>query len=191
MKCRNLFPNTVVLSHILISHIINKGDYVADATAGNGHDTVFLAKLVGPEGKVYSFDIQEKAVIQTKNRLIKEDLIDRVELFCTSHDLIDKHIDKKISAVMFNLGYLPGSNHQIKTKTDTTLRALNKSLKLLKSGGLITIVVYTGHVGGWEEGISVEKWSKLLGIKNYHTVKFNYLNKLQEPPYLICIQKLA
>lgn len=191
MRCKNLFPNTVILSHTIINHIVDRGDYVVDATAGNGHDTVFLARLVGHEGKVYSFDIQEEAIIQTKSRLIKEELSDRVELLWESHDLIDKYVDEKISAVMFNLGYLPGSDQQIKTKTNTTLRALNKSLELLNHGGVITIVVYTGHDGGLEEGISIEKWIKLLNAKIYHVVKLNYLNKLQDSPYIICIQKFA
>ena len=33
-------------------------------------DTELLATLVGPEGKVYAFDIQEQAVTTTKERLL-------------------------------------------------------------------------------------------------------------------------
>ena len=42
---------------------------MVDGTLGNGHDTVFLAKLVGPNGHVYGFDIQEQAIVSTKKRL--------------------------------------------------------------------------------------------------------------------------
>ena len=37
-----------------------KGDYAVDATLGNGHDTCFLAEIVGDSGKVFGFDIQKK-----------------------------------------------------------------------------------------------------------------------------------
>ena len=37
---------------------VQKGDTVVDATAGNGGDTVWLAKAVGPHGKIYAFDKQ-------------------------------------------------------------------------------------------------------------------------------------
>ncbi len=37
-----------------------------DATMGNGHDTLFLAKLAK---QVYAFDIQEQALEKTQERL--------------------------------------------------------------------------------------------------------------------------
>ena len=37
---------------------------VVDATAGNGHDTLFLAQQLKGKGKVYSFDIQKEAKIE-------------------------------------------------------------------------------------------------------------------------------
>ena len=45
---------------------VNAGDTVVDATMGNGHDTLFLAELVGPEGHVCAFDIQESALESTR-----------------------------------------------------------------------------------------------------------------------------
>lgn len=35
---------------------VQEGDAVVDATAGNGRDTLWLAKAVGPQGSVYAFD---------------------------------------------------------------------------------------------------------------------------------------
>ena len=57
---------TTELTHLLISHIIKEGSRVVDATAGNGHDTFFLSNLVGETGKVFSYDIQEVAINNTK-----------------------------------------------------------------------------------------------------------------------------
>ncbi|MCD8509955.1 MAG: rRNA methyltransferase, partial [Bacillus sp. (in: Bacteria)] len=35
----------------LLSRSVVAGDIVVDGTAGNGHDTLFLAKLVGHSGR--------------------------------------------------------------------------------------------------------------------------------------------
>ena len=43
-----------------------EGDICIDATAGNGHDTLLLAELVGASGSIIAFDIQEQAVQETK-----------------------------------------------------------------------------------------------------------------------------
>ena len=45
------------------------GDAVVDATAGNGSDTLFLARTVGSGGIVYAFDIQAEALENTRRRL--------------------------------------------------------------------------------------------------------------------------
>ena len=42
--------------------ILTDGGTAVDATMGNGHDTETLARLVGGQGHVYAFDIQEAAV---------------------------------------------------------------------------------------------------------------------------------
>lgn len=52
-----------------------------DATCGNGHDTLFLANLVGPNGTVYAFDIQEEAIEHTTARLIENNSLNQVKLF--------------------------------------------------------------------------------------------------------------
>ena len=38
--------------------LLSPGDTVVDATCGNGHDTLALARLVGPHGCVIAMDIQ-------------------------------------------------------------------------------------------------------------------------------------
>jgi predicted methyltransferase len=37
---------------------LQAGDVAVDATAGNGHDTLFLAEAVGPTGRVHAVDVQ-------------------------------------------------------------------------------------------------------------------------------------
>ena len=47
--------------YFILKHL-KPGDVAVDFTMGNGHDTEFLSKTVGPEGFVYAFDIQEQAL---------------------------------------------------------------------------------------------------------------------------------
>ena len=51
-------PRLTELAQQRIGTIVRSGDIAVDATAGNGHDTLFLAERVGPAGQVYAFDIQ-------------------------------------------------------------------------------------------------------------------------------------
>ena len=51
-------------SHRLLKTAAQEGDTVIDATVGNGHDTIILAHLVGDQGKVFGFDIQEQAIVK-------------------------------------------------------------------------------------------------------------------------------
>ena len=52
--------------HAVLEDQIQAGNWVIDATMGNGHDTLFLSKLVGSEGKVWAFDIQAAAIESTR-----------------------------------------------------------------------------------------------------------------------------
>lgn len=63
--------NAVQLSHEIIKQTVKVGDIVVDATCGNGNDTLLLAKLVGNEGKVFAFDIQN-AAIENTNLLLQK-----------------------------------------------------------------------------------------------------------------------
>ena len=54
------------MAHDFLAEVVTKEDIVVDATMGNGHDTLFLAKLAK---KVYAFDIQEQSLEKTQERL--------------------------------------------------------------------------------------------------------------------------
>lgn len=51
--------------------------------------------------------------------------------------------------IAFNLGYLPGGDKTITTESETTLEALKVAKEILMPGGLISLLVYVGHPGGW------------------------------------------
>jgi len=138
-----------------ISKTIQLGAIAIDASCGNGHDTAFLAEKIGKTGKVYGFDIQQQALENTYQKLEKHHLLPRVELVHAGHEQMTKFIPtthhQKISVIMFNLGYLPGSDKLITTQAETTLKALESACQLVKKSGIITVIAYPGHAGGLDE----------------------------------------
>ena len=75
-----------------LMRIIRPGDRVIDATLGNGHDTCMLAELVGEQGRVYGFDIQEDAVARTREALREKDLLARCELHAVGHEHVADYV---------------------------------------------------------------------------------------------------
>lgn len=177
------------LNKVLLEDVIKEGDVVIDATMGNGYDTKYLAEKVGENGLVYSFDVQEEAIKSTKKRLEKADLIDRVNLILDGHQNMDMYVNKEVSCVMFNLGYLPRAKHQVITKPETTLEAIKKSLELLKPNGIVSIAIYTGHEGGMEECDEVFGYVSKLDQSEYSVLNCNFVNQINHPPRLIMIEK--
>ena len=169
--------------HERIQKMIKEPLLCIDATAGTGKDTVFLAKLVGEKGRVISMDIQEMAIEQTKKRLLKERLSDRAEVVLDSHAHMDKYAQKdSVSLIMFNLGYLPGGDHSLSTKADTTIEALEK-------GGMISLLIYSGGDSGFEEKKQVLAWLRELPDDKYTVLVEAFYNKPNNPPLPVYILK--
>lgn len=184
-------PASLKYSHVLLKQIIKPGDNVIDATMGNGNDTAFLAKQVGPKGNVYSFDIQKQALKKTRARLTREKLLPQVSLYYTGHQNILNTIGMpSISGAIFNLGYLPGGNKKIITHPNTTISAIKQCLMLLQGGGLIVLVLYYGHPGGTTEKNQVLKFARRLNQKKYTVLKYQFINQIHEPPILVAIQRI-
>ncbi|RMG35512.1 MAG: methyltransferase domain-containing protein [Gammaproteobacteria bacterium] len=150
------------LAHERLSEVLGEGDWAIDATAGNGHDTLFLARAVGPSGRLAAFDIQEEAIANTHQRLAQEGLPARVVLHQAGHERMAEQLGPgwrgRAAAVTFNLGYLPGGDHAKTTLPMTTLAALDQALALLRAGGLLSVIAYRGHPGGKAEADAVTAW---------------------------------
>ena len=177
--------------HHFLSLQISPGDLCIDATTGNGHDTAFLASLVGADGQVIGFDIQQSALDAAGKLLRAQGLIDRVRLVLDSHEHIDQYaIPGTVSCITFNLGYLPGGGHAIATKAATTLPAIAAGLPLLKKGGLMTICVYQGGDTGFEEHDAVLRYLSTLDPKTYLVIASSYLNRPNHPPKPVLVIRL-
>lgn len=177
------------VNKIFLEKIIEKGDVVIDATMGNGYDTVYLGNLVGENGKVYAFDVQEEAILSTKKKVVRDNMEDRVELILDGHENLDKYVKEEVSCVVFNLGYLPRAKHVVITKPDTTLEAIKKSLDLLKPNGIISIAAYIGHEGGLDEKNYICDYLNNLDQKQYNVLHMEFINQVNNPPQLILVEK--
>ncbi|MFW6295493.1 MAG: tRNA (mnm(5)s(2)U34)-methyltransferase [Halanaerobium sp.] len=184
------FLNAVEFSHFLIEKYADKNGVLIDATAGNGKDTKFLAEFAGDSCRILAFDIQAEAAAGTKALLKSSGLEDKVEVYNDSHTELDKYIsENEISAVIYNLGYLPGGNKEITTEAETTIKALEKNLAFLKKYGIIILVIYTGHPGGIEEKEAVFKFAEGLDHKKYNVMHYEFINQVKNPPEVLAIIK--
>ena len=173
------------MAHDFLAQVITKDDTVVDATMGNGHDTLFLAKLAK---QVYAFDIQEQALEKTNQRLQAAGLTN-VQLILQGHETVDQFVSE-LKAAIFNLGYLPSAEKSIITRPHTTIEALEKLCHMLVRGGRIAIMIYYRHEGGDLEKDAVLNYVSQLPQQEYTATIYRTLNQVNNPPFLVMIEKL-
>jgi predicted methyltransferase len=196
-------PLTRVVSwgHELLAESVGEGQLVVDLTAGNGFDTLMLWRLVGPSGQVLAFDIQSAALHNTRLKLEAEGAVVRmreaeqqlplnpgVDLIQGGHERLERYLSEGPSGVVANLGYLPGGEQSVITKPGSTLAALQQACRLLRVGGRIAVVVYTGHPGGEAEGSVVDVFFSSLNEESFQVLRLTVANRPQAP-YLLVAEK--
>jgi hypothetical protein len=195
------FSNIVSRAQQLLSEVLTSGDLAVDLTAGNGSDTLFLAQTVGPTGQILAFDIQEQALVNTFAKL-KQAGIDvfrsgrttraiaptGVTLIGASHEYLSEYLPAPPKGIIANLGYLPGGDETLTTRTDSTLAALRYSTEMLAKGGRIAVVVYPGHSGGDAEGRGVDALFAALPLKLWQVLRIDVPNS-SAAPYLLVAEK--
>ena len=179
--------NALYIVHEIVKKYTPQGGVAVDATAGRGYDTAFLCDVVGKEGKVYAFDIQESAINSTKALLDSQGK--SAELILDSHANMDKYITEDVDVVMFNLGYLPHGDHSIYTHYESTKEAIMKGLDLLKSGGVMCVSIYYGGDSGYEEKDALLPWLKTLDDNKYQVLATFFHNWKGDPPIPVVILK--
>lgn len=147
-------------AHAAVARCISPGDLVVDATAGEGHDTLFLSQAVGNHGRVFAFDLQIEAIENTHRRLIAAGSRTQVTLFHADHarlpEFLPAHAQGQLRAFMANLGYLPSKGPgSLATHSETTLAALRTARSWLAPGGILSVLAYREHDGGEYENQTV------------------------------------
>lgn len=191
LQKKKFYKDPIDVSHQWLAEILSEGMISVDATAGNGYDTLFLARKVGAKGKVYAFDIQEQAINETRTKLLGMGLADRVNLIHKGHENLKSFVKCPINAMIFNLGYLPGSDKSVVTQPDTTIVALKAGMELLLPNGLIVLTIYTGHPEGLDEWLELEEYIKTLPRELWNVVQLTFLNRHDKTPFNIAIQRVS
>ena len=184
-----MLDNILPFAHRLLAQATPEGGIAVDATAGNGHDTLFLAQCVGSGGRVYAFDIQPQALAATQGRLQAAGEERQVRLISASHADLAHYVNEPVHSIVFNCGYLPGGNKALTTETGSTLSALAQAVHILRPGGLLAVVLYPGHEAGALEAQAVSEWAAALPQQQFTVLHYGFTNRRNRPPYLLAIEK--
>lgn len=184
-----LISNAVNFVKENIKKTIKEDSIVIDATMGNGYDTLFLRERLNDEGFLYGFDIQEKALQSTKDRLIKNACYNGVKLIHDSHENFKKYVDCPVDLILYNLGYLPKGDKTITTESTKTLESVKEGMTLLKSGGVIIITVYPGHLPGALELEVLSNYLETINQKAFAVMKVDFFNYKNKPPVVFMIER--
>jgi len=181
--------NAVKLAQQLLIEKVNSAKCVIDTTAGNGKDTLFLAKNSCKDAIIWAFDIQQSAIMKTKRLLTAHNVISKVKLIVDNHANLSSYVTGNIDVAMFNLGYLPSADHKITTELQSTIMALRQILSVLSVGGIISLVTYPGHQAGYWEQQAVQEHLKSLSPEIFTVGCWSMINHVNNPPILYVVEK--
>ncbi|PNU21304.1 hypothetical protein C2E25_03155 [Geothermobacter hydrogeniphilus] len=192
----------VVLAQRLLAEVVRPDARLLDLTAGNGCDSLFLARHLGPDGQLLSFDIQLPAIEATAARLAAAGFLPRrvstrvllhepgCQLIHDGHQFLDAYLSGPVAAAIGNLGYLPGGDKRLITRAETTLAALRALWPRLEAGGRLALVLYPGHPGGDEECVAVERECAGLPTAEFDVIRLQVHNRCQAPSLLVVERRL-
>ncbi len=176
--------------HEIIRSQAPAGGFYINATMGKGQDTLFLCDLAGKSGRVLAFDIQEEALRCTGKLLWERGMEDRAELILDGHEHMERYAeDGTADVICFNFGYLPGGDHRIATAADTSVTAVKQGLSVLKPGGMMSLVIYSGGDTGFAEKEALLSYLRTLSAKEFTVIVNEYWNRGNCPPVPVFIFK--
>lgn len=180
--------NTLNVVHDFLRRQVKPGAFCIDATAGRGRDTALLCRLVGPEGRVLAFDVQQEAIAQTRALLSTEGLT--AEVVLDSHaNMAQYAAPESVDCIVFNFGRLPGGDPKIFTTAASSIPAIDAGLALLHPGGVMALALYYGKENGYDEKNAILEHLKSLNDRLFTVLACDWLNRKHDPPLPIFIWK--
>jgi ubiquinone/menaquinone biosynthesis C-methylase UbiE len=113
---------------------VQRGSVVADIGAGSGYYSTRLARLVGPEGRVYASDIQQAMLDIIRGRIERE-RIPNIEL------VLGTTTDPRLPRAAVDLAIMVDVYHEF-SQPQVMLRRIRESLK---PGGRLVLLEYRGE----------------------------------------------
>ena len=115
---------------------------------------------------------------------------DWADVILDSHANMEQYArPETVDCVVFNFGRLPGGDPKIFTLADSSVKAIEAGLRLLKSGGVMAIALYYGGENGYEEKRAIEQYLKTVDDRKYTVLTCDWSNRKGEPPLPILIWK--
>ena len=180
------------LTHDFIARHVKPGDLCIDATAGRGHDTAFLCSLVGQAGRVHAFDIQPEAVESTRALLAQQGYQSIAQVHLDSHaNMAAYTAPGTVSCIVFNFGWLPGGDHTINTRPESSIAAIQAGLELLRPGGVMSLCIYYGRDTGFAERDALLEFLQTVDYRTYSVLCCQFLNRPNCPPIPVFLLKQA
>lgn len=182
--------NALSIAHHFLKERVRPGQTVIDATAGNGGDALYLCQLMQGEGKLLAFDIQQEAVERTKERLNENGYGNIAEVICRGHEHMTEYAAaESVDGIVFNFGWLPGGDHDIFTKKESSIAAIKAGLELLKPGGFMSLCVYYGRNNGYTERDAILELMEQVDSRKFTVLQIGFPNRRNDPPFPIFIIK--
>lgn len=182
--------NALTVSHQFLASYVKPGAFCIDATAGRGKDTAYLCNLVGKNGRVLAFDIQQEAVDSTRTLLKNEGLADIGEVILDSHSNMKQYAEAgTVDAIVFNFGWLPGGDHGIFTHAETSIQAIEQGLELLKPTGVMSLCIYYGRNNGTDERDALIRYLASLDSREVTVFMGQFLNRKNDPAIPVFLLK--
>ena len=175
--------SAVAFCHEFLAARLAPGGFFIDATCGNGHDTAFLCRLAGPQGRVLALDIQPRAVQATNARLAAAGQAGIGHAVVHDHArLRELAAPATADCVVFNFGWLPGAPHGVHSAAEGSVAALRAALELLKPGGVLAAVLYSGQVIGDGEKQAALAFLRALPLAQYTVLECRFANWADTAP---------
>jgi methylase of polypeptide subunit release factors len=180
---------TTLVAQNYWKEILQKGEIAIDATLGNGHDTIFLAKVLEGSGAIFAYDVQANALRNAKMNF-EGALTDKERASITLiHGSHEHFLQPSAKLIVYNLGYLPGGDKKITTLKESTLKSLKHGATVVQPKGALSIMCYPGHPEGAEEERQILEWARLLNPQLWDVCFHQWINRKEAPSFLLIRRK--
>jgi len=150
---------------------LSKGQTVFDIGCGSGAVTIYLAKAVGKEGRVYAVDVSQKQIEYAKEKVKKEGL-DNVTFINDDIAFASKLPQNIADIVYIRLVLMHMSN---------PVKAIEQMKLILKSGGVVVSQEFYGR-----EALNTSSYNAintyintLFQLREYYGLDYNIGEKLE------------
>lgn len=165
---------------ILFSSGLKEYMFSADIGCGTGFFTIPMAKIVGPQGKVFAFDISDEMLEELRSK-IKSERIENVEV------LKSEAYSLPIGSESVDFALISNVLHEV----DEYTRFLNETKRIMRPGAKLVIIDWIDKETEFgppiHERLSETKIRKLLTLSNFEVLDYKIFSNTFH--YFSCMKK--